>query len=137
MGTARETVRRNINALVDYEKSPTAFADRVGVSRQSVNNWTKGANAPDIEMIAVIARAYNVPLSAMLEHNVTSYLETESYIPSDTVERDQQNETGDKLSADEKKLVGLYRQMSKEDKKTFMKSAQLFAVASEAKGGLG
>ena len=72
MGKVRDTVKNNIRALVDYEKSPKAFAERVGASKQQVNNWLNADSAPDIEMIARIASKYGLPLSAMLESDLSS-----------------------------------------------------------------
>lgn len=71
MGKVRDTVRNNIGALVELEQSPKAFADKIGVSKQSVNNWVNGNNAPDIEMIAKIANAYGLPLSLILEGDLS------------------------------------------------------------------
>lgn len=126
MSTVRETVQHNINALVDYEGSPSLFADRIGVSRQSVNNWISGKNAPDIEMINQIAREYRIPLSVILEGDIVRQWIRRQETPLKTSELDA-------LTSDEKNLLALYRQMDAEDKKTFMRSAQLFAFAGEAK----
>lgn len=65
--SVRDNVLRSLQALIDHEGSKVAFAKKIGVSRAAVTNWTSGINAPDIETIAVIAHAYGVPLSAMLE----------------------------------------------------------------------
>ena len=126
MSTVRETVQNNIIALVDYEGSASAFADRLGVSRQSVNNRVNGKNAPDIEMINQIARVYRVPLSVILEGDMIRQGIRQSDVPTET------SGLGT-LSTDEQNLLAFYRQMNDEDKKTFMRNAQLFAFAGEAK----
>lgn len=64
--TVRENVKQAIKRLASSEKSYRAFADKVGASKQQVNNWINGVNAPDIEMIAQIANAYALPLSEVL-----------------------------------------------------------------------
>lgn len=69
--SVRDAVLDKIRELVKLEGSNTAFAKRVGASKQAVGNWIKGANAPDIEMIATIAKAYGIPLSEMLSNSVT------------------------------------------------------------------
>lgn len=71
MGKVRETVRNNLRTLVNYEQSPKAFAEKIGVTKQSVNNWINGSNAPDIELIAKIANIYGIPLSAILEGDLS------------------------------------------------------------------
>lgn len=69
--TVRNNVLDAVRSLVDKEGSRVKFADKLGVSKQTVNNWVNGANAPDIEMIAEIARIFRVPLSAILNGEVT------------------------------------------------------------------
>lgn len=71
MGKVRDTVRKNLRVLVDYEQSPKAFAEKIGSTKQSVNNWVNGSNAPDIELIAKIASVYGIPLSAILEGDLS------------------------------------------------------------------
>lgn len=71
MGKVRETIRNNLRTLVDFEQSPKAFAEKIGVTKQSVNNWVNGSNAPDIELIAKIASIYGIPLSAILEGDLS------------------------------------------------------------------
>lgn len=71
MGKVRDTIRKNLRVLVDYEKSPKAFAEKIGSTKQSVNNWVNGNNAPDIELIAKIASIYGIPLSAILEGDLS------------------------------------------------------------------
>lgn len=69
--SVRDNIAQSIRALADREDSRVSFAKRIGVSKQTVNNWVNGANAPDIEMIATIASSYDVPLSAILDGRVT------------------------------------------------------------------
>lgn len=71
MGKVRETVRNNLRTLVNYEQSPKAFAEKIGATKQAVNNWVNGSNAPDIELIAKIANIYGIPLSAILEGDLS------------------------------------------------------------------
>lgn len=70
--TVRDNVIKSINTLIAKEGgNKSSFANKVGVTRGAVTNWTSGQNAPDIEMIANIARTYDVPLSDVLEGNVS------------------------------------------------------------------
>lgn len=66
MRTTRQIVKANIKKLVDEEGSPKAFAEKIGVTRQAVNNWINDTSIPDIERLAVIARLYNLQLSDLL-----------------------------------------------------------------------
>lgn len=66
MGTTREIIQANIKKLVDAEGSPKAFADKVGVTKQAVNNWINSTNIPDIEKLATIAHVCGITLSDIL-----------------------------------------------------------------------
>lgn len=66
MTTVRQNLQANIAELVKSEGGPKAFADKIGSTKQTVNNWLKGYNAPDIEKIAHIAHTFGLHLSDML-----------------------------------------------------------------------
>lgn len=67
MSEIRSNIQKQIEVLVKKEGSPKAFAEKVGATKQAVNNWLRGSNAPDIERIATIAHAYDMKLSDFLE----------------------------------------------------------------------
>lgn len=69
--TVRQNVQYAIVRLTEHEGSKAAFANKVGASKQTVNNWTNGSNAPDIETIAKIAKIYGIPISSILENTVS------------------------------------------------------------------
>ena len=69
--TVRQNVQYAIVKLTEHEGSKAAFANKVGASKQTVNNWTNGSNAPDIETIAKIAKIYGIPISSILENTVS------------------------------------------------------------------
>lgn len=62
--TIRDNVTANINWLINNREdgSPTKFSKTVGVGTPKTNNWRKGYNAPDLEMVGHIAKVYNVSL---------------------------------------------------------------------------
>ena len=61
--TIRGNVRNALLQLISEEGSQTSFANKIGASKQTVYNWTKGRNTPDIELVAKIADIYSLPLS--------------------------------------------------------------------------
>lgn len=67
MSDIRSNIKKQIEMLVKIEGSPKVFAEKVGATKQAVNNWLRGSNAPDIERIAEIAHAYDMSLSDFLE----------------------------------------------------------------------
>ena len=66
--TIRSNVKANINWLIDNREdgSPTKFSKTVGVGTPKTNNWRKGYNAPDLEMIGHIAQIYDVSLDWLI-----------------------------------------------------------------------
>lgn len=68
--TVRDNILKSINYLVALEGSKTGFAKKVGVSKQTLNNWVSAKNAPDIETIAAISEKCDVSLSAILDGNL-------------------------------------------------------------------
>ena len=59
----RTRITSSLNALASTEKSVVAFANKIGVSKQTAGSWLKGRNTPDIEMIAKISEVFGVAVS--------------------------------------------------------------------------
>lgn len=71
--TMRENVTANINWLIEHREdgSPTKFSKSVGVTTPKTNNWRKGYNAPDLEMVGHIANVYDVSLDWLIGGDVS------------------------------------------------------------------
>ena len=65
---AMENVTKNIIWIIEHEDggNASALARKLDVPRQTVNNWTKGRNTPDIELILKIAVTYGKDLNWMV-----------------------------------------------------------------------
>ncbi len=46
--------------------SQEQFAERIGVSRQTVSNWERGMANPDVEMLEIISKTFEVDLSTII-----------------------------------------------------------------------
>lgn len=60
--------RERFRDLVDKEGGQSAFAAKVGLSRQSVGFWYNSTRTPDAESLLQIANACNVPIDWLLGH---------------------------------------------------------------------
>lgn len=60
--------RERFRNLVDNEGGQSAFASKVGISRQSVGFWYNSTRTPDAESLLLIANACNVPIDWLLGH---------------------------------------------------------------------
>ena len=65
---ARENVRKAICWIIENREggNASAFARRIGMSRQVVSNWVNGHRSPDIETVADICRLYDVSINWMI-----------------------------------------------------------------------
>lgn len=63
----RETLRTNLVKLLDTHKiSQKEFANEIGVTPAAVNNWLKGSNSPNIEIVAQICSLFNISIADVL-----------------------------------------------------------------------
>ena len=80
----RETLRTNLIKLLDTHKiSQKEFAKKIGVTPAAVNNWMKGSNSPNIEIVAQICSLFSISIADILgqkeEHpNISTSLQLSS-----------------------------------------------------------
>ena len=58
--------KERFNKLAEGYKNYTAFADAIGLSRQSVNFWLNGDRTPDAESLKMISQKLNVSVDWLL-----------------------------------------------------------------------
>ena len=64
--TLREQIRDNLaSAMEAAGLSQVQLAQRLGISKGTVNNWIRGYNAPDVDMVPRICQALGVPIAAL------------------------------------------------------------------------
>ena len=119
--SVRENVCKSIAVLVSREESKVAFANKIGVSKQTLNNWLQGKNAPDIETVAKVSQLYGVSFEGILKGDVsdnpsenshTSTLRDDRRLAPQGV-RKALNEP-DELSVQEWAIIDSYRNLDKE-----------------------
>lgn len=89
------------------------IADFLGLPLRTYQNYEREVREADSDILCKLADLYGVTLDELFGR--------------------QAHESQRDLSPDELNLVALYRQMDDDDKKTFMRNAQLFAFAGDAK----
>lgn len=63
----REILRTNLIELLDTHKiSQKEFAKAIGVTPAAVNNWMKGSNSPNIEIVAQICSLFSISIADIL-----------------------------------------------------------------------
>ncbi|MGN0536129.1 MAG: helix-turn-helix domain-containing protein [Eubacterium sp.] len=55
---------RKINKLSQEE-----FAEKIGVTRQSISKWEKGDSVPDLESCVLIAKCFNVSIDDLVNYS--------------------------------------------------------------------
>ena len=93
--------------------SQMAFAKLFGVSQQTIGSWETNRTSPDLESLSKLARFFNVSVDYLLGLTDIPYT-IDDYIA-------KQKKTGtqpaaDEYSADERKIIDMYRQLSEKDK---------------------
>lgn len=72
-------ISSNLKYLRDkYDYTQEQFAEKLGVSRQTIAKWENGESLPDIERCAEIAMMFNVSLDALTTCNLDENKESES-----------------------------------------------------------
>ncbi len=62
----RERIRLNlVAAMKSANMSQVQLAERLGISKGTVNNWTKGNNSPDVDMVPQICRVLGISISSL------------------------------------------------------------------------
>ena len=62
----RERIRLNLVAAMDNAGlNQVQLADRLGISKGTVNNWIRGNNSPDVDMVPKICSVLGISLSAL------------------------------------------------------------------------
>lgn len=68
MRDVRERLRKNLSYYLTTKNiTQKSLAESLNVSQAAVNNWIKGKNSPDIEIIAKLCEILNVSINDLLE----------------------------------------------------------------------
>ena len=62
----RERMRINlVSAMKKAGLTQVSLADRLDISKGTVNNWIRGNNSPDVDMVPRICKALGITISAL------------------------------------------------------------------------
>lgn len=99
----RERIRLNlIDAMKNAEITQVQLADRLNISKGTVNNWTRGNNSPDVDMVPRICAVLGIPIIDL-------------YSPRDSEPNVTASKTADPLlniSAEAKQIAQDYEKLS-------------------------
>ena len=76
-----ERIRLNLVHAMEKEKiSQVQLAERLGISKGTVNNWTRGNNSPDVDMVPKICQVLGISIVSLYSpaesENISSNQET-------------------------------------------------------------
>lgn len=67
----REIIRLNlIYFMKKAEINQVQFAEKLGISKGTVNNWVRGNNSPDLEMVPKICEALQITIPDLYSHHL-------------------------------------------------------------------
>lgn len=75
----RERIRLNlINAMAHAELNQVGLAEKLGISKGTVNNWVRGNNSPDVDMVPKICEVLGISILDLYKPRDNELLQTES-----------------------------------------------------------
>ena len=95
-------------------KKQSEVASDLGISLSTYRSWEQGKRNLNGKKLSMLADYFGVSTDTIIGTEFAQPLKTQ-------------------LTSDEAYLIGLFRQMSDDDKDSFIRSAQVFAFAGEAK----
>ena len=98
-------------------KKQDEVAKDLGISLSTYRSWEQGKRDLNAKKISLLVDYFCVSTDTIIGTEFAQPIETKQ----------------EYLTSDESRLLNLYRQMSDEDKETFLRNAQVYAFAGEAK----
>lgn len=93
--------------------SQMAFAKLFGVSQQTIGSWETNRTSPDLESLSKLANFFNVSVDYLLGLTDIPYT-VDDYIAKQ--KKAGKQPVDNQYSADERKIIDMYRQLSEKDK---------------------
>lgn len=107
----RERIRLNLlSAMKAANFTQVKLADELGISKGTVNNWIRGNNSPDVDMVPRICHALGISISSLY---APISIEKDDVEPKKSSPSIQEGE----LDAQEKQVMGLVKKLSLDQKK--------------------
>lgn len=79
--TMRDRIRCNlVSAMKSAGLSQVEFASKLKISKGTVNNWVKGNNSPDVEMIPKICSALGISIMQLFGESTQTLSESDSIL---------------------------------------------------------
>lgn len=118
-------MRTNLKQIRELSgKTQETVANELGISLSTYRSWEQGQRDLNGKKLDMLADYFHVSTDTILG--------TKHGQPIEELTKEARRNTMS-LSPDEMQLISLYRQMNDEDKESFIRSAQVYAFAGEAK----
>ena len=109
----RERIRLNLlSAMKAANFTQVKLADELGISKGTVNNWIRGNNSPDVDMVPRICRALDISISSLYAPVSIEKSGVEQKKSSPSAEEGE-------LDAQEKQVMSLVKRLTP-DQKNFL-----------------
>lgn len=118
----RERIRQNLlSAMEQADINQVQLAERLGISKGTVNNWVRGNNSPDVDMVPKICKVLGISILDL--YGPTKFEPQEHTIPSTT-----EAAPGTEL---EREVIRLAGNLSDEQKDFFLALLHLTAARNQ------
>lgn len=117
----RERIRLNlISAMKKADINQVQLAEKLGISKGTVNNWARGNNSPDVDMVPKICD--------VLEISILDLFSSGSCIKNENSPSADESAPGEEL---QREVIRLSRKLSAEQRDLFLALLRLTAARNQ------
>lgn len=112
----RERIRLNlVSAMEKAGLNQVQLAKKLGISKGTVNNWIRGNNSPDVDIVPEVCSVLNISIIELFSSLENTVVDT----------------SGITLSSDEIEIVLAYRQASEDDRAIVSHALRKYIVPNQ------
>lgn len=114
----RERIRINlISAMESANINQVQLAEKLGISKGTVNNWARGNNSPDVDMVPKICDVLGI--------SVLDLYSPTKFEPQENAKKKEPPAQGGGLSKEEFALVELFRRVPQEQRRAMLQAIEM------------
>lgn len=113
----RERIRINlISAMESANINQVQLAEKLGISKGTVNNWARGNNSPDVDMVPKICDVLGI--------SVLDLYSPTKFEPQENAKKESPVQDGG-LNKEELTLVELFRRVPQEQRRAMLQAIEM------------
>lgn len=119
----RERIRINLISAMDRASiNQVQLAEKLGISKGTVNNWARGNNSPDVDMVPKICDVLGI--------SVLDLYSPTKFEPQESTKKEPPTQGGE-LSKEELALIELFRRVPQEQRRAMLQAIEMTLRSQE------